>query len=121
MIKLNTSGAIFDKAAHAYTYNGEKLKGITGRINEHLDTIFTDIDSLPEYVQERIEEARIYLCAGGHILLVVEAGAVAGSVLHEQFMAVGHEFLHSRGGSADAVFIVFDLFGNSDFHKVLRF
>lgn len=61
------------------------------------------------------------LCAGGHILLVVEAGAVAGSVLHEQFMAVGHEFLHSRGGSADAVFIVFDLFGNSDFHKVLRF
>ena len=60
MIKLNNSGVIFDKAAHAYTYNGEKLKGITGRINEYLDTIFTDIDSLPERVQELIEEARIY-------------------------------------------------------------
>lgn len=60
MIKLNNSGVVFDKAAHTYRYNGEKLKGITGRINEYLDTIFTDIDSLPEYVQERIEEARIY-------------------------------------------------------------
>ena len=60
MIKLNNSGVVFDKAAHTYKYNGEKLKGITGRINEYLDTIFTDIDSLPEYVQERIEEARIY-------------------------------------------------------------
>mgnify|MGYP001497746732 CR=1 FL=1 len=60
MIKLNNSGVVFDKAAHTYKYNGKKLKGITGRINEYLDTIFTDIDSLPEYVQERIEEARIY-------------------------------------------------------------
>ena len=60
MIKLNNSGVVFDKAAHTYIYNGKKLKGITGRINEYLDTIFTDIESLPEYVQERIEEARIY-------------------------------------------------------------
>lgn len=60
MIKLNNSGVVFDKAAHTYKYNGKKFKGVTGRINNYLGTIFDDIESLPEFVQARIEEARIY-------------------------------------------------------------
>ena len=60
MIKLNNSGVVFNDTAHTYMYNGSKFKGVTGRINAYLDTIFTDIESLPEYVQERIEEARVY-------------------------------------------------------------
>ena len=55
--------------------------------------------------------------ACGYIFRVGEAAALAGRVLNEQFMAVGHEFLHSRGGRAHAVLIVLDLFWDSDFHN----
>ena len=60
MIKLNNSGVVFDKAAHAYTYNGKKFTGVTKRINRYLDTIFVDIESLPEDKQEVIRVAGVY-------------------------------------------------------------
>ena len=58
MIQLNDSGVIFDKVAHTYTYKGKRLSGITGKISEYLGDIFQDIDSLPEFVQNNIVQAR---------------------------------------------------------------
>lgn len=60
MIKLNDSGVIFAKVAHTYTYNGKRLSGITGKISEYLGDIFQDIESLPEFVQNNIAQARDY-------------------------------------------------------------
>ena len=60
MIQLNDSGVIFDKVVHTYTYKGNMLSGITGKIREYLGDIFQDIESLPEFVQNNIAQARDY-------------------------------------------------------------
>lgn len=59
-MKLNNCGVVFNSEHHTYVLDSKIFKGITGRINDYLETIFTDIESLPESVQRNIETAKVY-------------------------------------------------------------
>ncbi len=57
------------------------------------------------------------LGADGLIIVVGEAGEMAGVVLDEHLVAGLGEGLGARGGDADAAFVILNLFGDTDNHS----
>lgn len=60
-------------------------------------------------------------CAGCDILFIRESAAFACCVLYIQCVAVTYKFLDARRCATHAVFVVLNLFWNSDFHNILDF
>ncbi len=54
--------------------------------------------------------------AGGDVGGIRDRRAVARTGLHDHLVAVGDQFVHTRGGDGDAVFVVLDFGGNGNLH-----
>ncbi len=55
--------------------------------------------------------------AGGLIMRILEADSRAGAGLHQDLVTGVHELTDPRGHQADSIFMNFDFFGNTDFHR----
>ena len=68
-------------------------------------------------IREHAGRIRDDACANSLIVLIIVAGSVSCTSLDEHLVAPFDEFRDRAGDHADAVFLRFDFFGDSDFHE----